>query len=254
MNNINVWDLGSEVENKPRIPTFAKSKYMVLKVVPPKGKTVRDGLVMHAALISYEDKDGNEIKVTNVTEGTSGYEVEFPLGKYLVLATKYRGPKSWYNFVHPVSGKWTRIPQEKFSLSFANEYVKSHTENWDQLDDTTKEQLVDDYFEKMYTFGLACDFNLDTSEEDFVTPKPGMVTHFYRRYTPPKEDEKYGNTIITKWPSRRIDAEKDFEALDGSYEMVNSEVAEAIITALSENDNQDKKFDPTKTDSTEIPF
>jgi len=250
---INAWDLGSEVDEKPRIPGFAKAKFMVTKVVPPKGKTIRDGLVMSAALISYIDAEGKETQVTKVTEGPSGFEVEFPLGKYLVQATKYRGPKSWYNFVHPTTGKWTKIPQEKFTQEFATSYLSQNLDNWDTLSEADKDELVDSYFEDMYNFGLACDFNFDTTKENYEIPKPGMIVEFYRRYTPPAEDKKYGDTIITKWPSKKDANESGYEALDGSFEQKDESIAEAIIAALTAVDKP-KEFDPTSTDDDDIPF
>jgi len=250
---INAWDLGSETEDKPRIPVFAKSKYMVTGINPPKGKTIREGLVVSAALISYTNNNGEEIKVTEVFTGPSGFEVAFPLGKFLVRATKYRGPKSWYNFVHPTTGKWTRIPQEKFTVEFAKSLLSAKVSGWDLLSEVDKDDLIDSYFEDMYNFGLACDFNFDTAEKDFIIPKVGMLVEFYRRYTPPVGDEKYGNTIITKWPNKKDTTENTYDALDGSFEQKDVAIAEAIIAALSTSEKP-KEFDPTSDDEDDVPF
>lgn len=249
--SMKIWDLGSEVEEKIRVPGFVKAKYMVTKIVPPKTKTIRDGLVVTAAMISFIDAEGKEVKVTEVTEGPSGYEVNFPLGKYLVTATKYRGPKSWYNFVHPVSGKWTKISQEKFTEDFAKSYLATSISDWDSLSEEEKNEHIDTYFEDMYKFGLACDFNFDTTKDNYDVPKPGMIVEFYRRYTPPSPDEKYGNTIITKWPNKKDAIEKEFEPLDGSYEQKDVVIAEAIMTALRAD--KPKEFDPT-SELEETPF
>lgn len=250
--SIKPWDMGNEVDDKPRIPSFAKAKYMVTKVVPPKGKTIRDGLVISAALISYVDDNGSDVQVTKVVEGPGGYEIEFPLGKFLVQATKYRGPKSWYNFVHPTTGKWTKISQEKFTEPFAISYLSTSIPNWNELTEDEKNERIDSYFEDMYNFGLACDFNFDTSKEDYPTPKVGMLVNFYRRYTMPEDGEKYGNTIITKWPNKKSNVEKTFEDLDGSFEQKDAVIAEAIITALSATEKP-KEFDPTSDDD-DVPF
>ena len=249
--DMKVWDMGSETSSQPRIPNFAKTRYMVTKVVPPKGKTVRDGLVMSAALIDFEDSDGKTIQVTKVTEGPAGYEIEFPLGKYLVSATKFRGPTSWYNFVNPSTGKWTKIPQEKFTLDFATSYLAAETKDWADLSEDEKNHLIDSYFEEMYFFGLACDFNLDTTKDHYDVPVSGMITSFYRRYTPPELEEKYGKVIITKWPSKKNEIEKAHEAINGSFEMKDAAIAEAIITAL-QTVTKPKNFDPTSDEA--LPF
>lgn len=250
--SMKIWELGDEIVDTPKIPGFAKAKYMVTKIVPPKGKTIRDGLVVSAALISYVNSEGDDVQVTRVTEGPGGYEVEFPLGKYMVQATKYRGPKSWYNFVHPTTNKWTRIPQEKFTVEFAESFLKTSNPNWDTLTDVERDDLIDAYFEEMYLFGLACDFNFDTSKDKYDVPRVGMMVDFYRRYTPPAEDEKYGNTIITKWPNKKSAVEKVFEELDGSFEQKDATIAEAIITALTQADKP-KEFDPA-SDENDVPF
>jgi len=250
--SIKAWDLGTELEDKPRIPSFAKAKYIVTKIVPPKGKTIRDGLVVSTALISFENDQGEEVQVTKVLEGTSGFEIEFPLGKYMVQATKYRGPKSWYNFVHPTTGKWTKIPQERFTEEAAVSYLKGSVTDWDELDDDAQNDYIDTYFEDLYKFGLACDFNFDTSEDGYPTPEVGMIASFYRRYTAPVNDEKYSKTIITKWPSKKIEAEKEYEAIDGTFEQKDAAIAEAIITALKATDKP-KEFDPVSDDD-DMPF
>ena len=251
--NIKAWDLGEEVDSKARIPSFVKAKYIVTKVVPPKGKTIRDGLVVSAAMLSYLDEDGLEVKVTNVTEGPGGLEVEFPLGKHYVSATKYRGPKSWYNFVHPTTGKWTNIPQEIFTEEFSKGYLTEHLEGYSDMSEVEKDESIDSYFENMYLFGMSCDFNFDTSRDDYTTPAVGMIVEFYRKYVPPAEGEKYGNTTITKFPTKKITSQEGLDNLDGSFEQKDAALSEAIILALT-SDNKPKEFDPTSDDDTEIPF
>lgn len=249
--NIKAWDLGQEIDSKTTIPSFVKASYIVTKVVPPKGKTIRDGLVVSAAMISYWNEDGEVIKVTNITEGPSGLEVEFPLGKHYVSATKYRGPKSWYNFVHPTTGKWTNIPHEKFTEEFANQYLSENVTDWATKGDEEKDDYIDSYFEDMYNFGMACDFNFDTSRDNYDTPKVGMIVDFYRKYTPPGEGEKYGNTTITKFPTKKITSIEGLPNLDGSFEQKDAALSEAIILAMT-SDNKKKEFDPASDD--DMPF
>jgi hypothetical protein len=80
-----------------------------------------------------------------------------------------------------------------------------------------------------------------------------MIVSFYRRYTPPEGDSKYGNTIITKWPSKKDETERQFEALDGSFEQKDEAIATAVISAL-QNTDKPKAFDPTSDDVQEPPF
>lgn len=245
---VNPWTMGSESEDKVRIPSFCKARFMVTKVVPPKTGTVRDGLVAHLALIDYETEEGDSIQVTKVLEGPSGFEIEFPLGKHLVLATKFRGPKNIYNFKNPTTDKWTKIDASKFTLEFALSFLSSSVEGWTELSDLERASHVDDYFEEMYMFGLANDFAFDTTGENYETPKPGLITTFYRRYTPPKDDERYGRVTPTKWASRKIENEKGLPDIDGTFEMKDEAIAEAVISALVAT-AKPKDFDPTSDDA-----
>ena len=56
---VNPWDMGEEVASNS-IPSFAKGKFILLRIVPPRGKTVRDGLVATLGMISYIADDGKE--------------------------------------------------------------------------------------------------------------------------------------------------------------------------------------------------
>jgi hypothetical protein len=248
MSILNIWEMGTELDaNKPAgskftIPTFVKGKYMVLKVAPPKTKTIRDGLVMTAAMLSYE-YEGAEVKTIEVKEGVGGYDILFPHGKYDLLATKYRGPKSMYKFLNPKTGKFTQISNDKFTLTYAEQYLSSILPNWYELDASEKDVHVDEYFENMYTFGMANDFNFNTGIDPYDIPAPGMVVNFYRRWTAPKEGEKYGNTIITKWPNKKSEVEKDYQNLDGSFAKFDEAIALAIYDGIKEQATP--KFDPS---------
>lgn len=242
----NIWELGSELEGfKPKgigAPNFCLSKYMILKLIPPKGKSVSDGLVMTTALLSFTDKDGQEVKTTVVSEGTNGYDIQFPLGKIGILATKFKGPMSFkYNrFVNPDTGKTFRISTEKFTVQYAKDLLANSIQNWSELSDADKSMHVDNYFENLYVSGLANDLAIETSKE--VILRPGLVTSLYRRFTPAAPGEKYDNIIITKWPSKVIDDEKEFKPLDGSYKLYDEALALAILDKLQER--EDTKFDP----------
>lgn len=245
---MNPFELGSEVNNSDfSIPNFTLGKYMVLKIVPPKGKTVRDGLVMSAALLSFT-QEGKETKTVIVTEGTSGYEVTFPLGKRGILATKYRGPKSIYKFINSATKKFYQISSDKFTLGYIEKYLGQSIPNWVNLSQVEKDQHIDEYYENMYMFGLSNDFAFNDNE-NLVLPKPGMVTNFYRRYTPPAEGEKYGNIIITKWPKKSNPVEAEMENLDGSYIQRDEAIAVSIQNALRER--AEPTFDPLSFDPTD---
>lgn len=241
----NIWEMGSELDSgsKFRIPNFCLAKYMVLRLAPPKTKTVRDGLVMTAGLLSYTNAAGEEIKMTEVVESIGGYDVTFLHGKTGIMATKYRGPSSIYKFINPSTKKFYQISNEKFTLDYAVEYLAKSTPDWEKLTSVEQDSHVDEYFENMYMFGMSNDFMLDVNEQTKL-PKPGMVTSFYRRYTPPKEGEKYGNVIITKWPSKKNSEEASFESLTGDYKEYNEAVGLAVYDELIKRETT-PKFDPT---------
>jgi len=242
---INPWELGSDLNptgSSTSIPNFCEAKYMVVRMAPPKGKGTKDGLVMTAIMLSYTVQ-GVETKVTEVTEGTSGYEISFPLGKRGILATKYRGPKSMYKFINPETKKFYQISNDKFTETYAKGFMKQSIQDWDSLSAAEQDTYVDEYFENMYTFAMANDFAIDTSKKDYTAPKPGMVTSFYRQYTPPAEGEKYGNVIISKWPSKTNPDNVGKVALSGDFKMYDETIAMAIYDKLVEREND--KFDPT---------
>lgn len=250
---LNPWELGDGVSEKKTIEKFVKGKFIVTKILPPKNKTVREGLVVTAALLSYINAEGTEVVVTNLQESPAGYLVEFPLGKHLVTATKFRGPKSWYQFINPETGKWTKIDQEKFTVEYATDLLAKTISGWSDLSTEEKEMHIDTYFEDMYMFGLARDFNLKGTQNVEV----GMITDFYRRYTPAKEGEKYGNIIITKWPDKKSDNESNFAEIDGSFTKMDPTVADAIMDAVyapaitpSSTDN----IAETNDDNDDLPF
>ena len=245
INNFNPWEMGSEVNNSGfNIPNFTLAKYIVLRIVPPKGKTVRDGVVMSAAMLSFTDESGIETKTVEVVEGTSGYEVMFPHDKRGLLATKYRGPKSQYKFINPGTGKFYQIANDKFTTAYAAQYLSQSLPEWVTMNQSEKDAHIDEYLENMYMFGLSNDFAFDNSDA-IVLPRPGMVTMFYRRYTPPEEGEKYGNTIITKWPKKSDPVEGKYANLTGDYVEMSEAVALAIYDALQKKDQLPPTFDPT---------
>ena len=248
MSNLNVhpWEMG-ETTNGATIPSFSEGRFLLVRVVPPKTKTIRDGLVATFAMISYKDNDGKDVIMTDISKTTSGYSVEFPLGKRGIMATKFRGPKSWYRFLNADTNKWYQVgkndPVTKvnnhLTEEFAVSYLSEQLPNWKELSATEKDEHIDQYFEDMYLFGLAKDLNLAVEENNELIPEVGMVTNLYRRYTSPKEGEKYGNTIVTKFAPK-----EGKENLPGDYKTVDPEIAIAVYTALTTR--EEESFDPTK--------
>ena len=241
-------DIGDFNSNQHTIPHFVQGKFMLLKVAPPQGKTVRNGLVLTAALLSYKDADENEVEMVTVKEGPAGFEVEFPLGKRGISSTKYRGPKSVYKFVDAETGKWKQIGKndpvtkinELMTEEYADSYLSKNLEGYNEMSDTEKDMQIDEYLSDMFMFGLSKDLALEEKDGNIVLPQPGMVVKLYRRYTPPKEGEKYGNVIITKWATQ----EKQ-PSLDGSFDQKDPAIANAILTAYA--------ADAVKKDS-DLPF
>lgn len=245
---INPWEMADTIQQTV-IPNFVLAKYMLLKVAPPKGKTVRDGVVGTLGLLSYTLENGKEVTTIDVSQGPSGYEIAFPFGKRGISATKYRGPKSIYKF-RKSDGTWFQIGtnntptgvNSKFTIEYAEEYLSGSINDWKTLPDRDREQLIDEYLESMFMFGLAMDFNLEVEGKDMKFPEVGMVTQFYRRYEAPIGDDKYGRVTATKFAPA-----EGKETLSGDFTMVDAEIAAAILNKLAE---RDESFNPKEFDKT----
>lgn len=237
VNLVKPWEMGDEIAKGEKIPNFTKGKFIVVGIKPPKTKTVRDGLVMTAIMLSYINEAGEEIKTVEVTEGPSGYDIKFPNGKLGLLATKYRGAKSFYSYVNPHTHKRYQISSEKFTPEYAKQYLSERVSDWNNMSDAEHDSLIDEYLESMFRFGLAKDFAFNEDESGNISiPEPGMVTTFYRKYTPPSEGERWGNVIISKWV-------KGETSLDGDIKEFPQELSQAIYDKLQERDDTFKVED-----------
>ena len=247
-NLVNLWEM-TEGLNEQVIPQFVKGKYMILRIAPPKGKDIIAGLVTTLGLVSYVGENGNDVPMIEVAEGPGGYEVTFPNGKRGIQATKYRGPKSWYRF-RKEDGSWFQIGSnnretgvnEKFTPEYAEKHLSNSMKGWDQMSDVDKAANINEYLYDMFMFALALDFNLKVEGDEMESPFVGMVTDLYRRYTPPKEDQTYGNTVVTKFaPS------EGRETLTGDYTTVDEAIAAAVYDKLQER--SEARFDPAELDT-----
>jgi hypothetical protein len=226
------------------LPSFLKGKFILLRIAPPKGKTVREGLVHTLGLSSYTNENGKEFKMIEVTDGPSGYEVTFPFGKRGIMATKYRGPKSWYKF-RKEDDTWFQIGSndpvtkvnEKFTAGYA-EKILSVSKGWAKLSEAERDEQIDQYLYDMFSFAFAIDYSLKVEQGVPELPFVGMVTELYRRYTEPKEGAKYGNTTVTKFATA-----EGKERLSGKFTKVDEEIAVAIYDKLIERD--EARFDPS---------
>ena len=232
---INPWEMGEEVQGSI-FPDFCLAKYMLVRVAPPKGKSTADGLVGTFLMTSYIDAKENEIKTVEVTESPNGYSIEFPLGKRGLQATKYRGPKSFYKFKHPDTGKWFQISNDKFTQAYAIGHLGNTVTGFEAMNDVEKEDMISEYLWNMYQFGLSMDLNLPSVEDTFKTPEAGLQTSLYRVYTAAKADEKYPDIKITKW-------EKGHEPLDNEFKEFPSALASALYDEFRKRDDS---FDPTQ--------
>lgn len=252
--NMNPWDMGDNLSSTA-IPSFVKAKYVCVKLIHPKLKTERDGLVGTFLMTSYEDEFGKKVELVEATEGPSGHEVKFPLGKKGLIATKYRGPQNQYRFINPETGKWFSIPKEKMTPEYAAEYLFVEKDaNGDtrhdsaELSEDERETLITEYLQEMFLFGLSQDLVLPAnSDGSFTKPFVGLTTTLYRVSTPPDEGSKYPNIKITKW-------ERGKPSLTGEYDSISEEAALAIYAKQQERD--DDQFDPTtfKETKDEAPF
>lgn len=237
------WEFGENEEQSGvqrfLLPDFCVGNHILVKLGPPRGKEVRDGLVASFIITSFIDSDGNTIELVKSGETVSGYDIQFPLGKRGLFATKYRGPKSQYRFLDKESNRFYQIPADRFTLEGAISYCEENVEGWAEMSDVEKDQHLDEYFEDMYMFGMSQDLNLPKQGESFVQPFVGLVTKLYRSYTPPAEGEKYGNIIVSKW-------RKGYKALDSDYTTQTAEMAEAIYEEYQKRETTTEDFDPTK--------
>lgn len=214
------WEMAVPKKASPTIPDTCVADFILVKSAPPKGKDIRSGLVNQFLMSSYYDEEGNKIATIQAAQSEKGYDITFPLGKRNLLATKFRGPKSYHRWVN-ANGEEYVIPQDNFTVEYATEVCKKQNPDWDTLDDISKDVAIDDYLYEMYNFALSQDLALPYKDDEFIVPFVGLKSKLYRIYTPPKEGEKYGNTIITKW-------RKGMESLDGEY----SEIGEALATSI----------------------
>jgi hypothetical protein len=234
LTEVKPWEMGSESKefNSFEIPEFCRARYILLDIRPPKNKTIRDGLVATYGLISYFTPTNEEVEMIDLTETGGIYTVTFPKGKKGVTAVKYRGPKSFYKFKNEVTGKYYEIPQSKFTLEAAEQYLNETLKGYSSYGPEESAEAADEYFESMYMFGLAKDMGLDPEENPTEIPKLGMVSQFYRYYSAPKGDDKYGDTKILKYSKS-----KEYPNLPKEYEIVPAELATLIYNKLKERDD-----------------
>lgn len=234
-NIINPWELGSD-SSATSIPSFCTGTFILTKLVPPKDKTIRNGLVAHFIMTSYLDEYGKKVELVEAKETASGYQIDFPLGKRGLKGTKFRGPQNSYRFINPKTGKWFTIAAEKLTPEYAMEYLPTKIADWNTASDVQKEAYIDEYLEDMFLFGFSQDLALPMNEDgSFIKPVVGLKTQLYRVYTAAAEGAKYPNIKITKW-------EKGKPSLDGEH----SFVAEPLALAIEEEyAKREETFDPS---------
>lgn len=221
----------SEEVLSTNIPPFCKAKYLVVKKThPSKAKDTREGFVLSLILISYIiDNKGTEEKLVVVEKEGEGkkatIEVKFPKGTSGLKAIMYAGPKSTIKFQK--DKKWFQVDKKKFDYKYFLEWFSKKNPAAKKMDDDELDEHYVEYLENFWNFALAQNFGNDASENNI--PTVGMATYFYRKYTPPKEGEKYGNTNISKWPGAAL---KDkFPSIDGKFTFVDEAIAQAILDA-----------------------
>lgn len=232
---INPWELGSDVQSTS-IPSFVTGTFVLTKLVPPKDKTVKNGLVAHFIMTSYLDEYGKKIELVEAKETASGYQIDFPLGKRGLKGTKFRGPQNSYRFINPKTNKWFQIAAEKFTPEYAEEYLSQQDSGWANLSSTERDARIDEYLEDMFLFGFSQDLALPINEDgSFIKPFVGLKTQLYRVYTAAADGEKYPNIKITKW-------EKGKPSLTGEHTAIPEALALAIETKYME---REETFDPS---------
>jgi len=240
--DIKPWEMADEInkkENAIQIPPLCTGNFLLVKVTPPKGKTVRDGLVATFLMTDYFKEDGSQVNLIQVTESAEGNKITFPLGKRGLQATKFRGPKNYYRFWNPEKKKFYEIPQEKFTVDYAVKYLSDSIKDYDTLSEIEKDALIDEYLEDMFLYGLSQDLVLPIKGELFERPVVGMKTKLYREYTPPAEGERWPTVIASKWI-------KGQPNLDGTFEIIDEKLALQIYSEFQSLADESTKFDPTE--------
>lgn len=233
---VNPWELSKKVTGTT-IPNLVKARYVVVKLNPPKEKSVRDGMVLTSLMLNFTDESGNVIKTVDTVDD----KIEFPLGKKSLVATKFRGPLSYYKWKRQKTNEPFAIDSSAFTEEAAREYLSKKVSDWKVLDSVAQNSYIDDYFQDLYLFGLSKDLDLpeNPENEEILVPTIGMITDFYRVYTPPSKGEKYGNIIITKW-------KQPLDNLDGSYTLMDADEAVKLYDAYRTKD--DVSFNPDSFD------
>ena len=241
---IKPWEMG-EVFKRNDIPTIVTADCVLAKIVPPKDKatggpgSVRNGLVATFIMIGYTDEAGNTIETIKYSESPEGYKFEFPLGKKELVGTKFRGPKNYYRFFNLESKEFYNIPQEKFTVEYAEKFLSEKISGWNNIPDNEKDLAVDEYLSDMFLYGLSQDLVLPIKDGNFEKPFVGLQTKLYRVHTPAQEGEKWGKTILTKW-------QKGLPSLDGTYNTMSEELATAMLLDYQTKDDKvTTDFDPT---------
>lgn len=232
---IKPWEMG-DTNNTTKIPTFCTGDFILTRLAAPKTKTIQNGMVATFLMTAFYDDNENKVQTIEVAQSEKGYDISFPIGKRDLLATKFRGPKSYHRWKNDKTGEPYKIPQENFTVEYATTFCKSQHDGWEDYDELTKETYINDYLFDMYSFAISQDLALPYSEESFTAPIVGMQTKFYRVYTPPSEGEKYGNVIITKW-------HKGKDALNGDYRELEPTLATSIYDEWMRRES--KSIDPT---------
>ena len=245
------WELGTEInkDTKPTIPSICIGKFILVRLAPPKNKTVREGMVSTYLLRSFKELEtGKETETITIKESPKGYEIGFPLGKSGLMATKFRGPKSWYNYVNPETGKRYQIPKESYTSEYAIKYLSGQTSEFEgildfpNLTDIEKDALIDEYlFDKFTVYGLALDVAMPVTDSGVGKFRVGLQTQLYRTYEPPKADEKWPEIVATKWL-------KGQPSLSGEYELLPEELALSVFEEWQKQDKDDTKFNPVDED------
>ena len=242
---IKPWEMGEE---KKGFPEICESEHILVRLAPPKSTgSIRSGIVGTFLMTSFVNTTGEIVETIKTSESVDGFKIEFPMGKRGLLSTKFRGAKNYYRFLNRETKQFYEIPQEKFSVEFAESYLSSDKEgkvdNWENLSQVEKDAHIDKYLEDMFMYGLSQDLMLPIVDDKFTAPFVGLKTKLYRVVRPRKPGEQYDNTIITKW-------NKGLPELSGDYTTVSEELAKAIFEEwqFKETVKEDDKFDPTTFD------
>lgn len=247
INNLLPWEIGQETkkekETKFTIPSLVLGEFIVVKLAPPKTtNSVRDGLVSTFLMRSFKEiETGKEYETIKINGDEKNPTIEFPYGKSGLIATKFRGPRSFMRWIRPDTKASYEIPKETYTADFARKDLTVAIPEFPNLTEIEQDALIDEYlYDRFTTYGLSLDLALPVKDGEITPISVGLTTQLYRTYSPPEGDSRWPTIIVTKWL-------KGQPPLTGEHRMIDEAIALKVYEEYLKRDSN-SQFDPRLLD------